>query len=400
MGHSRRWLPALVACVAITFLPAGLARAETEDEALLLDVVLAGPQERIQSARQFLDDLLASHGVNRTLTTVATIDPDAAISNRQEDGGILARVWIDLRREEQIVLFLVDQSWEQALVRQVVLADGLDVVALEQVGQIVVASVEALEAGRPLEMTPDRAARVLRDVDIHVAGDPGRESDRAEQAGQAEASTPESSEDDTAESDPWVTELPPPSVTVAAQPDVSLTIGAQYGLALWASTEAPLHGPGAVARVVFERASLRPTLALAVDYRLPSRVQRGSVEVGIQRLSLRLDLEVHIFQRGRVELAVVLGGGLDLSFVSPSLTDESGGLTAAAETVVAVPIVQAALSLGVRLTPRWALDIALGAHFDVKDLRYVTRDDGESEVFFDPWTVLPYLTIGARADLL
>lgn len=378
----RSLVSGLAALAAMTSLDRS-THAEEVGASPQIEIVLAGASPHNDQAEQLLGDVLRSQGVPVTFVVVPTLDPDAAFSNRHVDISSLARVWIDLRRQDQIVLFLVDHNWEHALVRQVALTEGVDLVALEEVGQIVSAAIEALIAGRPLEMTPDEAAEMLQTVEPFEEGRlPDAES----------SSPPGASAEDTS--------LPPPSASTPAEGPVDLELCALYAVAPWSSGEAPLHGPSFWFLVGFERVRLRPALALSIDYRVPSTIIRDDVEASIQRLQLRVDARIQLFSMGIVSMRLGIGGGVDLSFVDPELVTNRGGLEASPSAVVAGPIVQGALSLNVHLTSTWFITFEVALSIEVKDLIYVFRIREESEVFFDPWRVLPFFSVGVAADLL
>lgn len=330
----------------------GLSLAGPAAPASSARTVLVGPAERTDDVQRSLEELLErDDAVRIEFEQAAAFDPGAV--TRQPEGPLIARVWLDLRRDTEATIYIVDSSGERILIRRVPLESGLDEVGREQVAHIVATAIEVLAEGAVLGITRNEARLEL-----------GVET-QAEAPAEGPAQTP-----------------PPPAEQAPAQGHrIGWAVGAGYQAQAWARPVPMQHGPLLWAEL---RATgkLAPGAGISVQYQPP--IPLPDSEANAQVFSPRAAAMLSPRVAENLDLNVALGAGLDAYLSRPA--PESGSAW------TAIPMLHALAGIAAQIHPKVRLHAALVLDVDLVDTRFVVQSSGR--VLLDPWRARPGLRLG------
>lgn len=342
-------------------LALGLAAAEPAG----VVVRVAGPDDAPTSACARIDELVAVHDVALECESDTSIDARVVVAWTQPGDRALARVWIDLHGDADATVYLLDVRSERILVRRVPKEGGVDEVVLEQLGQIVATSVEALQQGAVIGLA--RADAV------------------AAWAVPAPAPTP-------------APPRPQPTAPVRREQPLVLELAIGWQLAAWSRQPSLLHGPVLAIAAADRRTRLRPGAMLAAQLVVPTGFSHPLVDATIDgwtmRAWARLDPRLG---HGALALRTALGVGVDVLRTRPR-----AGAIAGAVPHVRLWDAHAVLSgsIGLDIAASTSLHVQLDAlvELDLRDTRFVLGDP--PLVVFDPWRVRPGARVAFAFDVL
>jgi hypothetical protein len=335
---------ARIFCIVVAMLViARPARAEGER----VEVAIVGSEEAIRFVEDPLRASFASLPVTVTTTAAETLDVNALLALPSSSS--VARIWVDVRSAERIAMFLADRSGQRILLRQVARAAPDDVVAREELLQILESSVEALLAGGQIGVEREEARRAL---------------------GLPEKTIPPPAE------------LPPPQEPVPAplpkaEPGgVGFFFG--YHALLWSQYH-PLHGPLAGAELVEQRFSI----SFQIEPRFPRRVDGDVVSMDVFHVALRV-MPWYSFQLSEpATLAFGFGPGLDIQ--RSAAVEVPGSTAKLAEPATAlIPVVRAAAAVDLA-----QLRFGLGLDLDLVRTEYIVTVNDDRQRAFVPWRLHP-----------
>lgn len=335
----------------------------------LVVIELAGEPAAVAAVENILRERLATPGLDASFSTIDAVDPAAVVAPSAAQDGELARVWLDLRAEGRITLYLVDGKRERVLVRHFARYDNPEV-AREELGHVVELALVALKAGERIGI--------------------GREAAQADLAPAAPTPAPPP---------------PPPKAEAPAPPPpqpraaTHLRAGAFYEAQVYAGGPELWSGPGAVVDLRHRPAPSKLGYGALVSgqYRLPS-------SAGGAGASMRFDSgAVHALAVGTLaistpaELAVGIGGGLD--FLNAEARGERTSHLGEARVRFAegslrvLPTLRALVRYE-HAVPSLRLFAGVGIDVPVESARYLLARPGESVVLFEAWSVRPFLLVG------
>jgi hypothetical protein len=330
--------------------------------------VVVGPEEEAVATEQVMRELLGRLAVEAHVERSDGFDLRVVVTPRDEpDDALVARVWIDLRSGERAVMYLVDRSWREVLVREVPLREASDEVAREQLGHIVQAAIETLLAGgsvgRPRE---EVSASLGIAVPAPVPPPP-----------------------------PAPPRPPPPAPPPEPEPTAWIGgIAAHWELQGYSDVVPVAHGPGLRGELSIASGAWRPGVSLGMQYRLPIVTSDRPIDARLDTLALRLRGHVGYVLAPSVLLVPALGAGVDLVHLEPVARNPSAAL----EETRWTGVVFLCAGLGARwyvLEPL-ALEIGAGLDVSVVDSLYSIERSSGREVVLDPWTVRPTGWLGVQ----
>jgi len=321
-------------------------------------------------------ELVVRELLERQPVTVCT-EPDTDVARNDLINGppaapppAVARVFIALRARH-IGLYVVDGPWDRVLERQVVLSRGaIDEVAREEIGHIVLTSVEALLQGRPIGRAREELAA--------AAPPPSRAAAAASRA-------------------------PPSPRTSARRPPRRgareirrFALGPRYRVR--ASGLPVAHELGVALSWRATDWRLAPLIALRAEYVL-GRVLRAP-EVAVSVYELRAGVEAG----ARMDLArgwgaeLLAGVAVQTTFVDPQAV-EGSAFSPRGESSVTRAAATASLAAHWTIAPMFSLALGLDAVIDVVDVTYAVHAPTEDRTVADPWSVRPSAWVGLDARL-
>jgi hypothetical protein len=340
----------LVAVFAVTLaLAPGVTResqaAVGKAEARGVSVTVVGPD----AVRTRLAEALPEFLSELDATVAYLMGSELELESVLEASPQFARVWVEVGATEARI-FIVDQSATHVYIRRLELSEGLDVVAVDEIGYVVQSSLEALLGGGVIGISRDQAADELGLDQREVPAPP--------------ASAPE------------------PRL---AWPYLGAAAGYRLqGLGAGALS----HGPsiGLVLAARYERALLGA--AVRGGYWMPTRLQAAGFELQLSGGFVRGSALAGVQVSNRWRLSGRLGGGVDL--VEDRAQALAAGAVAFEPTLRVVGIVGGAFGPSLVLGRRsHHVEVSLSATLDVavSSFRYETADT--DVVLFDPWVLRP-----------
>jgi len=345
-----------------------------------VEVSVSGTDNRVEGARGTIEEVLAPMEVHLAVLHIAPFEPQDVIDEAvRPDSQALARIWIDLCSETLAAVYLVDSARGRVLVRQIELEGGvLDVVALEEIRQIVGASVEALLSGHAVGVPTEDAAESLG------------------LASQAEDSEPE----DPRDAPPPEPDQPEPTEPRQDRNEaIDLEVGVAYGFDIWSGEAAPLSGPSAWMGLVLPTLTLRPAVGLGLGYRLPAEVLGQGAGVRLDHFGLSLLLSVEVLSRGLVSLRVGLGPALALVRVEPVQAPPDVGMILGDSRLEASLALRAAAELRVRIAGPVSFFACLTVDTQISRVTYVIDRGDAEETLIAPWPVWAGLGFGLTVEV-
>jgi hypothetical protein len=369
--------------------PTGSVRADSAPPAeRAVELVIAGMVEDAAAIAEVVGELLRRFELTLRTARVAALDVAAVVTPDPEAEAAVGRVWIDLAAPPtehgapQAAIYVADGSWERIRIRRILLPGCVDEVAREEVAHMVASDIEAILSGRPLERS--------------------REEARSELGLEVGEPTPEPS--------PLPEPLPigPPGVAPREptplplepeRPSLALELGLGWELTGFADQAAVSHGPTLAFGMAFPQSRLRPAMWLTMGYRLPLEIAASPFGARLDQGVFRLLMSIDVPLVPRLQLTVLLGGGIDVVWTTPRLAE---GATGRAElpSVAYVGILRAGLGLRVNLGGSFALLATVGCDVDGQHRTYVALLDGTKRIVLEPWPVRPLALLTFSFDLL
>jgi hypothetical protein len=318
------------------------ARAEGSEP---VDVLTAGPNERVEAMDRALQDPFERLPITVSWSHAERVDPKIVIDRGGQAKDAFARIFIDLSKQREVTLYFVDAPWERILVRHVVLEHDLDDVEREEISQIVRSAVEALLGGATIGISREQARAELAPETV--------ERPRAKPAPKPAPRAPLA---------------PPPTHVVRSGigTDVGGFYEAEvYGDALW-------QGPG-----LFAGAETRNDVhwggRVTLSYRTPIEVRGDRLGARLQAIVLRALGRVSWSSSG-FALAGAAGVGGDFTYVDPE--GVADGVRPANARWDLVPAARALGAAG-WISPSAGLWAFAGADADLIETRYVASRGGQ-----------------------
>jgi hypothetical protein len=318
-------------------------------------LIAAEPAEREALVRVLLE-LMQRLSVELEVEPIERIELAAVVAPIAPGSPYLARCFIDLRSAGHATLYVHDPARDRILQRRAPRAAGGEELTREQLGHMLLASIEALLAGATLGAPRSEVVQNM----------PAPRTQRAA----AVAAAPE-----------------------PARAGWELRAALLYELAVLGHEPGIAHGP-ALAGLI--RTPLSPQLGvvLSAQYRWPIEVGADPVGMRLHAFALRALATLDAPVSARIKLRLGLGGGADLARIAPQNAEEEA-FELTDERTLTLAVTRAQLGVELRVSRLLALWAALAADVDLDRSQYlvVANDGGEREVAA-PWRVRPALSLG------
>lgn len=286
------------------------------------------------------------------------IDPDDAFRTAAPGASAL-RVWIDLRVGAEARLTLGDERSDRFVVRRIPLANGMDELGREQIGQIVRFAALAVRTGEGETLTRTQARAAVADWPAPRV--------RPVETVRSEAPAPP--------------RAPPPAVD----------IGALWSLTAF-SLEVPLVQELALGAAVGRTAS--PLWGwVEAGYRLPVSYRAEPIGVDLNAASLRFGLAAG--QRGTRLVSFSVGAGIGVDRVSFAPTDAAASVQPAGDDTFYNVVGRLRLAVGLRATASLTIAARLACDLAAADVHYDLRDaSGAARRVLTQFRLAPGLGLG------
>lgn len=376
------------------FIEAAPASAQGEEwgttRPTVVEVTIAAPRQVAHETEALLRELLEPRLARLEVVHVTNVVLSQALSQRAAPDRFLAQVWIDLTGRDVCAVMIVDPSGDRALLREIGLEHGVDVVAREEVGQIVNASIEALVAGAEFGVASSIVAhRIETSASLAGLASPSSASPPSIDEPQP---VDDATEPEAADPQPTPTPLPPP------RPDgerrIGLDIALAYDVSVWAADQAPAHGPGAHLTIVLPRVRARPLFGLGFNYLLPATVDGTQVGAQLDQYQLSVNVGVLPVHRQRVSFGIRLGLIVDMVRLEPHQLDGGEGFALEEARVEVMALLRLSTELQIHLLRWLSLVVGVAVEFDVAQTRMTVQHTDSTEVVFEPWWVRPMFRLG------
>jgi hypothetical protein len=327
-------------------------------------ISVAAPSAEAERLEAVARELLERLAMQVELRRVERVDV-GEIRRRAVGQTYFARVWIAFAQSGRARLYLEHSARDRVLVRDVAADSGNPELVREELGHILQAALEGLQAGEEIGAPREDA---LQQVEQEEA--PSR------------ATAPPTSELTPAADAP---EPPLPRRRKV------LRFGPRYE-AVWLGDGARFEdGPGAVLGLTAPRR--RFGVELGGYYRRPLTIDASPVGARLQTLALRAALGVDAWRGERGLLRLTAGGGTDWVRVSPRARAGSD-VEVAASSWLKLLLGRVAVTYAHELASFADVELTLGVDLDPGGTHYVFRGSaGESKVL-EPWPVRPLISLG------
>lgn len=346
-------IPALV--VALMLAVGGAARARPSGPDIVQVIIAARQPAQATALRDNLLELFGRMDAIAWYRDARAIDPEQLIGGGATPDNVpaaLAYVWIDVgvARPDRALVYLAGADRQHVLQRTVVLGNGFDEVAREEVSQIVASAVDTLRAGAPL-----RAAKV-DDVLLTAPAPKPRH--------------------------PW------------------LTLGATGAAERWSDEQSavPAFGLSAVLGRSSER--FQPALWLTASYH--STTTTGpAVALALRGGSLAL-VALPGIRLGRwTALRAGIGAGLDLLSVKPTLGEGQAVVVRLdPPRWVTAPFARAAARLDLDLGSALLAFLAVTGDVVLNQDRYVVDHNGTAQAVYESSRFRPAVLVGIEGRIM
>ena len=283
----------------------------------------------------------------------------------------VARAFIDLRGSSEAVLYVHDPARDRVLERRVARAPGGEELVREELGHMLLATVEALlagaEVGSPRAELPEAASQV------------------------APAPAPEDA----------------PALATAAEPRAAVEPARESSMRSWRLRAAILyeiaalgHGPDVthgpvVAADLRSPWPLQVGLLLSAQYRFAFEIEPDPIGMHSRVLALRALPAIAVALGRAFDLRIGLGGGADVTRLEPRTAGDDRFQTARRRTL-ALAVGRALVGVEARVAAALSLWAALAVDVDLDRSEYVLeRDDGSEVAVTAPWRLRPAVWLGA-----
>jgi len=320
-------------------------------------LVVAGPAEEARALALVVRDLLARLGADALVSSADAIDSSMALDKPPSFAPALARVWVDLRKGDHAMIYLVDGSWDRVLVRRVARDPAHVEVCREEIGQILEAAIEAMLAGGKIGVERSTLAPPPVAPRTPPSSPPPRERPRPQP--RSPSSAPDFHAGFASETGAF------------AQDAFTQAFGA------WASLETARSAP------------VHAGAWLTLAYRLPLRANALPIGVELQGLEARLVARLGSRVTEHVRLEAGAGVGADVMDAAPIATRTGASLAPrSADASLLVRVVA-----GVRL---WnLLGVLVSADVDVTRHDFTFTENGSRVVALAPYAVRPAIVVEA-----
>lgn len=353
-----------------------------EEARTLVSVKIAGAPTAVLPLLEVLRERVASGrgaaGEDTSFELIGRVDRASVVTPGPPSPRQLARVWIDLGREQSehasdpVTIYVVDGPWERVLVRQVGHHENIEI-TWEEIGHIVESALVALRAGERIGVGRALAQEQLLPVSS-VAPLPPPPPDP-------------------------LGEEPAPPATPASGPPWGIRAGAFYTASAYGYGAGPrvASGAGGLIDVHATSRSLRFSATIMGEYRLPSTVDRGAAVVHLEGGALHVLASASYSPAPRHQVHVGAGPGFELvqaGGIAPGRDD----IRFAERTLDTIPTGRLLARYAYAVGPARAFGGA-GLDLSLRTLRYtLARADGTSLVVFEPWVARPFLLIGVETN--
>lgn len=344
---------AVAVLLALRATPARAAGDSSESKNVIqADIALVGPDPVVARAQSVVVELLERENVFVSTSRVDHIRPEAVLAAQAPSERRPVGAWIDVGSTREVLLYFRDASGQRFVLRKLALENGLDEVAIEEIGHIVKSVVLALAAGDEPALTIVQARAIL-------------------QPAQHEAPKPIAPRT----THPLVAEVGVNLVAQLFSPEISLAPRLDLRLALL--SEHDWGPPGPIGGW------------LAVGYGQTPQYQSPTIDLDLATVAARIGAVWEPWRSARVLARIGIGGGFDLVDFTPHPSSSGVAPSAAGRFLTPVGTVVADLTLTV-LGP---LAFGAGAEVDfyLADVHYdLQRADGRVRIVV-PYRVRPGL---------
>jgi hypothetical protein len=337
------------------------AEAATPARVRLAIAADAVEADRVQTV---VRELLGRLSIVVEAVTVDRVDLGELSTGSAGTDAYLARAWVDLRRQDVGILYLVDARRERLVVRQVERPVGGEELAREQIGHILETSCEGLLAGETIGVARADVMPLLR----------------------AAAGT-----------SPSPAIAAPTSESTTAPAAWQWTVGAHWGIAALSSEAALTQGPVLSTSVLARpRAGLRFGATLSGQLRLPveadARTDNGSEGLRLRAWAVRAIATIGRPLGQRVSGRLGVGGGVDVMRAEPRAAADVALLAPARS--VRIPIAAGTGAIEYSWVRGVRLGAALTVDVDLSGTEFAFSTASGNRVVLRPWPVRPGLQLG------
>jgi hypothetical protein len=337
------------------------AAAETNDSETPprhVEIKMVAPGDAWPALETVLSELLARLQVSVRFSTVPGVDARQIMNEKSDDPPSVARVWIDMRDNGKVTLYLTGDRADRLLVRHVPLVTRIDEVAREEIAHIVEGTVDALLVGGRIGVVTDEVIRP---------------------SAKAEGPAPPR-------------ERPPAGV--------GLDLGIAYAAQAWRPSGGPLHSAAVLAGIEGRSGSWRPGAWLSGEYRFPTTVENSMVTARLEQGAFRLVLSLTWAASRKWFFSAGAGGGFDLVRIAPD-PNQPRSVRPADARFTAVPMLRGLAMARYALSSRSDVFVGAAADYDLVGTRYLLNDSqGPATLVFQPWQVRPTAILGVSTDVL
>jgi hypothetical protein len=326
---------AALACAFVVSLGGEVDAAEGHvEERSVVELTIAGTTDPQLEAS--LAELLGRAGFTARFERAARPSPAKAAASP----GVVAVVALDLTRVESIGLVIVDARHATVLRRVVPAAEGLDEIAREEIGHIVLFSVEAIKRGE-------------------VVGSP----------------------------EPQARERPPPKERARGELETVAT------LRTYANVVPALIGVGAAVGASTRVSSVRLRSLVAFEQRSAIVVETRAAAARFEQRSVRISMMAGVPLSSRVELT--FAGGVAADLVAVTTTALRATTERRRDVADVVPVLDAAGGLSFELVPRLVVAGTIGVEVPFMTTEYALEADRDVVILApDALRVVGRLSVG------
>ena len=384
-GRVRRATASFAVLAALVLGAGSRARAELSVQL----VAIAEPRE-IRALRPVLVELLARLPV-RVSFEVGGDDSLRDLFTAAAEPDLLARVWIDVSQPRVGTVYISNVTRDRFLVRSVPLEGGNHEALRESLAHIVESAVDAMLAGAELGVSREVAEKEIAASAAATVSPAPREAPAAPPAPPPPSSPrPSSSLADVAGAGAGATRSRPSGRPLAGG------IGAFYRADALASDGTMAHGPGidVTARRGGDIGAMTVSGRIAVQSILPFDWSAGAAGARFWGGAGRVELAAAWAPSRAVVLDVAAVLGVDLWHASPRAAAGANLMPSSAFWLWA-PVAGASAGASVRLGPRCAANLRLGADRDLAGHHFdVVRSDQTQAPALSGLAVRPWVSLG------
>ena len=341
-----------------------------------VEVTLAADAEAEHLLAPVLSELVERLSLELSLRTVDAIDPFSIVNPASAPAPALARVFIDAKRGDLALLYLVDAPWQRVLVRRVPLAHGLDEVAREELAHIVESSVQAMAAGGQIGIT---RAEASTDLGVPIVRNEPTVTPEVGVGAKPVANAAQPLPPDVAK-------LPDQARALSRPRKLELRVGAGWGFASW-TPDLPVHGPELRLDLSAGR-RLSWGGALSAQYRLRRELRAEPAGVASEGLGLRLLARMRYRSEPRLGFVAEAGGGLDYEHFEP-ISGNTPAVHLDERASRASLVLASKLGIEALLFGRTWLSLTCGAELDLAPDDYVVVHAGRIVPVAEPLRLRP-----------